>query len=137
MIKFHPITKDAQIPNRATEGAAGFDLYAHSLHDIRPLDRTVVNTGITVEIPPNAVGVIKPRSGLAVRNGIDVMAGVIDSDYRGEIKVLLINQGDELFKVRPGDRIAQILFIPIITASEVGGNLSETDRGAGGFGSTG
>jgi len=137
MIKFHKASKGAEIPKRATEGAAGFDLFANSLHDIRPMDRTVINTGITVEIPPNAVGIIKPRSGLAVRNGIDVMAGVIDSDYRGEVKVLLINQGEELFKVRPGDRIAQILFMPIITASETGGKLSETERGCGGFGSTG
>ena len=137
MIKFHPITKDSQIPVRATDGAAGFDLFANSLHDIRPLDRSVINTGITLEIPPNAVGIIKARSGIACRCGIDVMAGVIDSDFRGEVKVILRNDGDELFKVRPGDRIAQILFVPIITNTKVGGNLSETERGASGLGSTG
>ena len=138
MIKFHKITTDAKIPTRGSEGAAGFDLYAHSMHDLRPMDRTVISTGITAEIPPNAVGIIKPRSGLAVRYGIDTMAGVIDSDYRGEVRVLLINQGEEMYKIRPGDRIAQILFIPVIlNAVEADSYLSETERGASGFGSTG
>lgn len=138
MIKFHKVTTDAKIPKRGSDGAAGFDLYSNSTHELRPKDRVVVNTGITLEIPPNAAGIIKPRSGIAVKYGIDVGAGVIDSDYRGEIKVLLINHGDEVFRIKAGDRIAQILFIQVIVdAVEADSYLSETDRGQSGFGSTG
>ena len=97
----------------------------------------MINTGIGTEFSPGVVGIIKPRSGIAVKFGIDVLAGTIDSDYRGEIRVCLINHGDIEFNIHVGDRIAQILFMPIITETCEGGYLSETERGIGGFGSTG
>jgi len=137
MIKFHQVTKDASIPTRGTDGSAGFDLYANSMHVLAPCDRVVVNTGIITEFDPNLSGQIWPRSGMAAMHGIDVLAGVVDSDYRGEVKVCLINHGDQDFHIMAGDRIAQILFVPVITVTVEPGYLSETDRGQGGFGSTG
>lgn len=97
-----------------------------------------VPTGIHVEIPPDYVGLIWPRSGLAVRHGIDTLAGVIDSDYRGEVRVVLVNHGTEAFRIAPGDRIAQLLIQRIERGTFVrGGDLAPTGRGEGGFGSTG
>ena len=102
--------------------------------------RCIVGTGISLEIPEHVYARIAPRSGLAVKHGIDVLAGVVDSDYRGEVRVVLINHGDEPFVVRPGDRIAQILFELIASPPpvlQVTYALGATERGAGGFGSTG
>ena len=136
-IKF---TKDegAKSPVRATPGSAGFDLFANEEKIINPGGQELIKTGIYMSIPNGYVGIIKPRSGLAVRNGIDIMAGVIDSDYRGEIKVLLWNTSDDFFVVKRHMRIAQLLIIPIIDADlEEVNILDVTDRGSGGFGSTG
>ena len=144
MIKFHKLNDHTEIPTQGTEGAAGYDLYYSGAEQyniiLRPGQRETIPTGITTEFSSDTVGIIKPRSGLAVRYGIDVLAGVVDPDYRGEIKVCLINHGDKLVVFEPGDRIAQILFFKVFTnAVEAGKNdkLSETNRGQGGFGSTG
>ena len=126
------------IPKYVHDGDAGADLIASEKTVIRARGRSLVGTGIRLEIPEGHVGLIWPRSGLAIKKGIDCGAGVIDSCYRGEIKVLLFNHSDTEFKIESGDRIAQILiqkiervqFIPV-------GELSKTTRSERGFGSTG
>jgi dUTP pyrophosphatase len=107
---------------------------------ILPLGRALIPTGIRLEIPEGCEAQVRPRSGLAVSRGVTVLnsPGTIDSDYRGEIKVVLINLGAESFTVKHGDRIAQLVFSPVIrVALEPAPGLSETSRGSGGFGSTG
>ncbi len=95
-------------------------------------------TGVHLAIPPGRVGLVWPRSGLAVRHGIDTLAGVIDCDYRGEVRVVLVNHGHEVFRIAAGDRIAQLLVQPVERADFVPVDaLADTERGAGGFGSTG
>lgn len=126
------------LPARASVGAAGMDLRASESRYIEPGKRCIVPTGLSVAIPQGNVGLIWPRSGLAVKHGIDVLAGVIDADYRGEIGVVLVSHGDEPFVVNPGDRIAQLLIQPVVPAVLIQvDSLDETERGAGGFGSTG
>lgn len=124
---------------RATENDAGADICAASAHTIQPLCRGVVSTGISLEIPPGYYGRIAPRSGLALKHGIDVLAGVVDSGYRGEIKVILYNTDNEkAFSVNPGDKIAQIIIEKHYNFEFVRtDSLSESDRGEKGFGSSG
>jgi dUTP pyrophosphatase len=133
------LSEAAVIPAQATQGDAGYDLYSTSAKTIlAPGDRSGFNTGIAVAIPEGYVGYIKPRSGLAARHGIDVLGGVIDSGYRGEIKVLLLNTGKVDADIAHGERIAQLVIQPV--ASVVFGDidaLEESERGDGGFGSTG
>jgi deoxyuridine 5'-triphosphate nucleotidohydrolase len=133
--RLHP---DARLPTRGSEHAAGLDLRAAISVDLPKGCRVVVPTELSVEIPEGHVGLIWPRSGLAIKQGIDVLAGVIDADYRGEIGVVLINHGTEPVSIRGGDRIAQLLIQPVVMADPIElVALSETERGAGGFGSTG
>ena len=132
----------ALLPVYATKGAAGMDLHAFVPEDviIPPLGRAKIPTGLFLEIPAGYEGQIRPRSGMAARNGVTVLnaPGTIDSDYRGEVEIILINLGAELFSVKNGDRIAQLVIAPVHLAEirEVT-LLGETERGAGGFGSTG
>jgi dUTP pyrophosphatase len=125
------------IPEYATEGAAGADLRASADTILEPGARAAVPTGVRLQIPPGHVGLIWPRSGLAVRHGIDTMAGVIDSDYRGEVRVVLVNHGTEPFQIQPGDRVAQIVIQRVERAAFEVSDLADTARGQGGFGSTG
>jgi dUTP pyrophosphatase len=130
----------AEIPNYQTEEAAGFDL--HSIEDIilKPNERKLIGTGLAFEIPKGYEIQIRPRSGLAYKHGISVLnsPGTIDSDYRGEIKVLLINHSDTDFEIKVGERIAQGVIQEVIQAKfEEVEELNKTARGAGGFGSTG
>ena len=133
---------DVNIPKYETEGSSGLDLEAYIEKDLRLLsgERKLVSTGVSVAMPNNFEIQIRPRSGLAYKNGISVVntPGTIDSDYRGEIKVLLINLGTETVTIKKFQRIAQMVICPIIKANlkEVQ-ELPETIRGAGGFGSTG
>jgi len=133
---------DVNIPKYETEGSSGLDLEAYIEKDLRLLsgERKLVPTGFSVAMPNNFEIQIRPRSGLAYKNGISVVntPGTIDSDYRGEIKVLLINLGTEAVTIKKFQRIAQMVICPIIKANlkEVQ-ELPETIRGAGGFGSTG
>ena len=116
----------------------GADLACAEAFGLGPGERRLVPTGIAVEIPPGFYGRVAPRSGLAVRHGIDVMAGVIDADYRGEILVLLINLGSEPVRFSPGDRIAQLIIEHAAPAEySWADELGQTERDAGGFGSTG
>ena len=130
----------ATIPNYQTEEASGFDL--HSIEDIilKPNERKLIGTGLAFEIPKGYEIQIRPRSGLAYKHGISVLnsPGTIDSDYRGEIKVLLINHSDTDFEIKIGERIAQGVIQKVIQAKfEEVEELNKTARGAGGFGSTG
>jgi len=138
-MKIKLIDKNSKIPTRGTDHAAGYDLY--SLHDyyVYPHEKTMIKTGVIMEIPTGYYGRIEPRSGLALRHGIDVLAGVIDSDYRGELGVILYNtHKEETFTVKAGDRIAQIIFEKYYKFDfEIVDQLEETIRGSGGFGSTG
>jgi len=129
---------NAILPTQAHTSDAGWDLYSCEPKTILPSERATINTGISLAIPNSFVGLIWPRSGMAVKQGIDVLAGVIDSGYRGEVKVCLLNTGEEFVTIEAGDRIAQILFqeVPKFKLIETT-DLNETDRNSGGFGSSG
>jgi dUTP pyrophosphatase len=127
-----------RLPEYASAGAAGADLYASEAVTIPAGGRQAVATGLRLQIPPGHVGLVWPRSGLAVRFGIDTLAGVIDSDYRGEVRVVLVNHGQDAFAIAPGERIAQLLLQRVEPARFVPQEaLGETARGPDGFGSTG
>jgi dUTP pyrophosphatase len=137
MIKI-PFTGGGQAPKRASEWAAGADLFAAVDLALAPGERALVPTGLYLAIPEGHAGLVWPRSGLAVRHGIDTMAGVIDSDYRGEVRVLLVNHGPESFTIRCGDRIAQLVIQRVERAEFLRAEeLPPSGRGQGGFGSTG
>lgn len=134
---------DIPFPRYATEGAAGLDLPAclDAPVVIAPGARIVIPTGLAVQIPSRyIVGLVFPRSGLAVKHGLSLAnaVGVIDSDYKGEILVGLINQGDKEYLINPGERVAQIVFMPVFQVKlDETATLEDSARGAGGFGSTG
>lgn len=132
----------AVIPSYKTSGAAGADICALLSEPviIKKGERAIIPTGLFFSIPEGYEIQVRPRSGLAAKNGVTVLntPGTIDSDYRGELKVILINLGSEDFTVNSGDRIAQIIVAPVTIGSfELTDSLDETERGAGGFGSTG
>ncbi len=136
------LSKNINLPKYETEGSSGMDLAADivSTVDIKPGESSVIPTGISVSIPVNYEIQIRPRSGLAAKNQISVLntPGTIDADYRGEIKVILINLGNKTFKVEKGSRIAQMVLCPIEKAKIIEvEDLEKTYRGSGGFGSTG
>lgn len=159
MIKFKKLHNDSIIPTRADDGAAGFDLYARDfIRCPSPSDsffpelindhftktytapggeRIMARTGIAMSIPKFTVGLIKPRSGLAKNHGIVILGGVIDSNYRGEICVILSVTDRGGFKFQSGDRVAQLIVTPIMTDWEEVHYLDDTERGDKGFGSTG
>jgi len=126
------------LPEYGSDGAAGADLRASEAVVIPPGGRSAVPTALRLEIPAGHVGLVWPRSGLAVRHGIDTLAGVIDSDYRGEVRVVLVNHGEEPFAIATGDRVAQLLVqrVERVAFRAVEG-VANTERGTGGFGSTG
>lgn len=137
-IRVLKVTEYATQPRRATPCAAGYDLHSCEDKVIQAKGRGIVNTGIAISIPDRTYARVAPRSGLTVKNGIDVGAGVIDQDYRGEIKVVLFNHSNEDFVVKIGDRIAQLIIEKIETPDILMvDSLDETERGDGGFGSTG
>jgi len=135
VLRTHPFAK---LPTRAHPGDAGYDLCSVQEVVIPPRSKGMVDTGLIVEIPQDCYARVAPRSGLAAKYGIDVLAGVVDSGYRANIKVILLNNGDTDFIVQPGDRIAQVIFeriyTPILQEVDV---LEDTARGTSGFGSTG
>ena len=139
-LKVKKLSKLAEIPQYQTEESAGFDL--HSVDDVilKPFERKLIATGISFEIPKGYEIQIRPRSGLAYKHGITVLnsPGTIDSDYRGEIKILLINHSDEDFEIKVGERVAQAVIQKVYQASfEEVEDLNSTVRGVAGFGSTG
>ncbi|MDP9229010.1 MAG: dUTP diphosphatase [Actinomycetota bacterium] len=135
------LSEKATLPTRAHEGDAGLDLYASEGARIGPGQRVSVGTGLAVAIPPGLAGLVLPRSGLALKHGLSLVnsPGLIDAGYRGEVRILLLNtDGRSESRIAPGDRIAQLLLIPIATASPLEAEgLDDTVRGGGGFGSSG
>ncbi|MEO8216612.1 MAG: dUTP diphosphatase [Acidobacteriota bacterium] len=141
-VQFVSRCPDLQPPARASEHASGFDLRAAVEEDVAllPGKRILVPTGISVAIPAGYEGQVRPRSGLALRNGIGILnsPGTVDADYRGEIGVILINHGQELFMIQRGDRIAQLVIVAVPHSELLQvDQLPDTARGEGGFGSSG
>ncbi|HET6527124.1 MAG TPA: dUTP diphosphatase [Balneolaceae bacterium] len=142
LFKKLPHAKDLPLPSYETEFAAGMDIRAalNEPVELQPGKRKLIPTGLQMALPKGYEAQIRPRSGLAYRNGITMLntPGTIDADYRGEVKVLAVNLGDEPFIINHGDRIAQMVIAPVTQATvQETDDLSETERGKGGFGSTG
>jgi len=140
-LRVRRLREDGRLPSRAHDGDAGLDLYSAEAATLEPGQRATVATGIALEIPPGYAGLVLPRSGLAARRGIALVnaPGLIDSGYRGEVKVLLLNTDSrEAFEISPGDRIAQLLLIRVADADPVEvSELATSARAEGGFGSSG
>ncbi|MCR4284847.1 MAG: dUTP diphosphatase [archaeon] len=137
-IKVKKLKENAVLPSYAHEGDAGMDVYSVENSIILPGKRKMISTGISIEIPSGYVALVWDKSGIAAKQGITILGGVIDAHYRGEYKIILFNTSDDNFEVRIGDKIAQVLIQKIESAEiEEVDELSETKRGEGGFGSTG
>lgn len=141
-VLFQKLRADAVVPRYQTEDAAGMDLVAaiDGPRVLAPGDRAAIGTGLAMAIPHGFEGQVRPRSGLAIKQGLTVVnaPGTIDADFRGECMVLLVNLGREPVTIEPGQRIAQLVIAPVVRAEvEVAESLPPTGRGAGGFGSTG
>lgn len=138
VLRFAKLSEHATTPTRGSAKAAGYDLYSAYNYSIGPMDKVIVKTDIQIAVPHGCYGRVAPRSGLAAKHFIDVGAGVVDEDYRGNVGVVMFNFGKETFEVKKGDRVAQLvcekICYPDLVEQET---LDETDRGAGGFGSTG
>ena len=137
-LSFEKLDPNAVLPTRGSTYAAGLDLFSIEAATLGPKERRLIRTGLAVAIPKGYYGRLAPRSGLATNKGIDVLAGVIDADYRGEIGCLIYNAGDELIDLPAQSKICQLIIEKIITPTAVWvDGLSHTSRGSGGFGSTG
>lgn len=134
-----PHGADLALPTYATAGSAGADLVAAEAVSLAPGARALIACGFRIAVPPGFEAQVRPRSGLAYKHGVTVLnaPGTIDSDYRGEVKVLLVNLGAAPFAVQRGDRIAQLVIAPVVQVAFECGALDDTERGAVGFGSTG
>ncbi|CCG22724.1 Dut1 dUTP pyrophosphatase [Candida orthopsilosis Co 90-125] len=139
-LKVYLRSSNAKLPTKGSVLAAGYDLYSSEDSQIPAHGQGLVSTDISIIVPIGTYGRVAPRSGLAVKHGISTGAGVIDADYRGEVKVVLFNHSDKHFEIKKGDRIAQLVLERIVNADleeiDLEG-LSNTERGEGGFGSTG
>lgn len=137
-IKIKKIKEEATIPKYAHPGDAGLDLHSTEDYTLKPKERRLFKTGLSIEIPEGYVSIIKGRSGLAYKKGISILGGVIEYTYRGEYGVIMLNTSEEEIEIKKEDRIAQLLILPIATAEiEETKELSKTMRGEKGFGSTG
>lgn len=137
-IKIKKLHEDSRLPQRGSNLAAGADLCCVEAFTLEPGERKLVATGLAIEIPAGFYGRVAPRSGLAVKHGIDVLAGVIDADYRGELKVPLINLGQQAISFNAGERIAQLIIEQAAMCDYIWAEeLADTERAGGGFGSTG
>jgi dUTP pyrophosphatase len=137
-IQFQKLFPDTQLPSYAHPGDAGMDLYAHDDVTLAPGTRKAISLGFALAVPTGYVSRILDRSGLALNHGLHCLAGVVDSCYRGEYKAIIINLGQEEYKIEKGDRVAQLLIQPVeICEIEEVKTLNETSRGKGGFGSSG
>ncbi|XP_033844564.1 deoxyuridine 5'-triphosphate nucleotidohydrolase, mitochondrial [Periophthalmus magnuspinnatus] len=138
VLRFAKLSEHATPPTRGSARAAGYDLYSAYDYVVGPMDKAIVKTDIQIAVPPGHYGRVAPRSGLAAKHFIDVGAGVVDEDYRGNVGVVLFNFNKEPFEVKKGDRVAQLVCEKICYPDlEELETLDETERGAGGFGSTG
>jgi len=141
-VKIHrsSVARELELPSYETCLSAGVDLRASEEKTIAPGEHSLVGTGLFIELPEGYEAQIRPRSGLALKMGVSVLnsPGTIDADYRGEIKIILINLGTDVFHISPGDRIAQMVIAPVVQVEwEETDLLQGTERGSGGFGSTG
>ena len=139
-VRFKRLSPDAVLPAYAHPGDAGMDIRSVDDLEIAPGARALVHTGLVMVLPPGWEAQVRPRSGLALKHGVTVLntPGTIDAGYRGEVGVILANFGDASFAVKKGDRIAQVVVAPVTTAAiEETDVVDDTDRGGGGFGSTG
>ena len=139
-VRVKRLSPDAKIPKAAMAGDVAFDLYSTIDYELRPGERFAVPTGIAVEIPSGYEGQVRPRSGLALKEGVTVLntPGTIDSGYRGEVNIIMVNHNSESFKITKGMRICQLAIRPVTDVEFVEvDELSDTERGEGGFGSTG
>ena len=139
-LRFKKIRPDAALPSYAHASDAGMDVRSVEDVTVPAKGRVLVHTGLVMMLPPMYEAQVRPRSGLALKNGITVLntPGTIDAGYRGEVGVILANFGDADFEVRKGDKVAQIVVAPVVRAEiEEASDVDETDRGTGGFGSTG
>lgn len=138
IIKFQKLHRDVELGDYAHPGDAGIDLRSYETKTLTPGERYAFETGLVLEIPEGFVGLVWDRSGLAVKEGLTCLAGVVDSGYRGEIKVVILNTSAKDVKIEKNDRIAQILIQPIMKIElEEAKKLSQTQRGKGGFGASG
>jgi len=138
LLSFKKLDLRATLPTRGSCASAGLDLYSIETVSLEPGQRAIARTGLAVAIPEGFYGRLAPRSGLATKKGLDVLAGVIDADYRGEIGCLLHNAGQEKIELAENSKICQLIIEKIITPPAVwADNLDDTERGRGGFGSTG
>lgn len=139
-LRIVPLSPTAIVPQRAHDGDAGLDLSSDEYIVIRAGQHALVGTGLSMALPAGTVGMVCPRSGIAARFGVTVLnaPGIVDEKYRGEVKVILVNHSEEDFWVRPGERIAQLVITSYLSpAVTVVATLDDTDRGEGGFGSSG
>lgn len=138
-IKFQKLHPDAQVPSYAHTGDAGADVYSVAEVTLQQGDRAAIPTGLAVDIPLGYEIQVRPKSGLALKHGIAVLnsPGTVDAGYRGEIQIIVINLGKEAYTFAKGQKIAQLVLKPVIQAQYVEGELGTSDRGVGGFGSTG
>jgi len=137
-LPFKRLDPRATLPTRGSSRSAGLDIFSIEDLTISPRQRQLARTGLAIAIPAGCYGRIAPRSGLASKHGLDVLAGVIDSDYRGEVGCLLYNSGDETIRLAAQSKICQLIIERIITPEAVWAeDISDTERGSGGFGSTG
>jgi len=138
LLNFKKLDPRATLPTRGSRASAGLDLYSIETVSLEPGQRAIVRTGLAVAIPEGFYGRVAPRSGLATKMGVDVLAGVIDADYRGEIGCLLHNTGDERIELAEKSKICQLIVEKIITPQAAwADDLDDTERGRAGFGSTG
>ncbi|KAI1889676.1 hypothetical protein AGOR_G00165410 [Albula goreensis] len=138
VLKFAKLSANATVPTKGSAKSAGYDLYSAYDYSLAPMDKVIVKTDIQIAVPPGCYGRVAPRSGLAAKHFIDVGAGVVDEDYRGNVGVVLFNFSKEIFEVKKGDRVAQLVCEKICYPElEQHETLDETARGSGGFGSTG
>ena len=137
-VHYKYLTESAKVPHKANRTDAGYDLYSDEDAWVFARQRQVIKTGISIQMPENLAGLIWPRSGLSVKQGIDVLAGVVDAGYRGEIMVCLYNTSDDDVEIKRGDRIAQMIFqeVPFVSLL-LREELATSQRGSNGFGSTG
>ena len=134
------LSESATLPSYQTAGSAGMDVCCSEEFELQPMERKLISTGIRIAVPIGYEAQVRPRSGLAIKHGISMVntPGTIDSDYRGEVRLILINFGKDVVKFKQGERIGQLVICPVIRATlKVVTELDETDRGQGGFGSTG
>ena len=134
------LEEGATLPAYQTPGAAGMDVCTSESFELRPMERRLVATGLRIAVPPGFEAQMRPRSGLALKHGISMVntPGTIDSDYRGEIRMIVINFGDKVVHFNQGERVGQIVISPVARAQlQIVDKLDDTDRGHGGFGSTG